>query len=89
MAHSAPREGAGMKYVEVTWLDSYTIPSDEWMNKEQMDADIQDVVMVSVGYLYRITRNYIVLVNTRSSVPEYWGGIVIVKKSILKAVELE
>ena len=59
------------------------------MNKEQMDADIQDVVMVSVGYLYRVTDNYIVLVNTRSSVPEYWGGIVIVKKSIIKAVELE
>lgn len=78
-----------MKLVEILWMDSYTLPANEWQSRESLDAEVEPVIVATCGYLYRVTKNYIVVIGNRSSEPLFWGGIAIVKSSIVKARELK
>jgi hypothetical protein len=79
-----------MRRVEIEWLDSSTVPSDSWLTGEQMEAIVDEPVVVhTVGMLYKVELDFIVVMNSASSAGYYWGAIVILKKSIIKARELK
>lgn len=79
-----------MRRVEIEWLDNSTVPTDSWLTGEQMEDIVAEPVVVhTVGMLYKVAPDFIVVLNSASNVGFYWGAIVILKKSIIKARELK
>lgn len=77
-----------MKVIEVTWTDSCTMYTS-WTREADVDIDCEEMLIISVGYLFRETeKSILVLQSLDQQNPPYVKCITMIPKVAIVKMEV-